>query len=316
MSGTQHETVVVGSGPNGLAAAITLAGAGRKVRVLEGKDKIGGGLRSADNLTLPGFIHDPCSAIHPLGIGSPFFRSLPLKELGVRWVFPPVAAAHPLDDGTAMLIGGRVETTASQFGRDARAYRLLMGPIVERWQHILDEFLRPAANAQASTYDGPVRSLRTDARDGPCTPAVSGGAGTRRVCRHGRAFDHAAGMARNLCVRNDACDSGSCDRLADGAGRVGENCRSACIAAAQAGRRDRGGPGDPECRGVPAGSGGAIRCDPTAVAQARRRPPTRRLSSGPGKSTATARASSRSTMPSMARSHGAQRNACGQVPSM
>ena len=140
---TTREEIVVGSGPNGLAAAITLAQAGRKVRVLEGKDKIGGGLRSADNLTLPGFLHDPCSAIHPLGIGSPFFRKLPLKELGLRWVFPPVAAAHPLDDGTAVLIGGRVETTAPQFGRDARAYRMLMGPIVEQWQNILNEFLRP-----------------------------------------------------------------------------------------------------------------------------------------------------------------------------
>ncbi len=143
MTAEQGEAVIVGSGPNGLAAAITLAQAGRKVRVLEGKDKVGGGLRSAHHLTLPGFIHDPCSAIHPLGIASPFFRQLPLKELGVRWVFPPYAAAHPLDDGTAMLVGGRVETTAAQFGRDARAYRLLMEPIVAGWRQILDEFLGP-----------------------------------------------------------------------------------------------------------------------------------------------------------------------------
>jgi phytoene dehydrogenase-like protein len=143
MSAGQGETIVVGSGPNGLAAAITLAQAGRKVRVLEGQDKIGGGLRSSDNLTLPGFIHDPCSAIHPLGVASPFFRRLPLKELGLRWVFPPYAAAHPLDDGTAVLIGGRVKTTAAQFGRDAAAYGLLMGPVVEHWQVLLDEFLGP-----------------------------------------------------------------------------------------------------------------------------------------------------------------------------
>jgi phytoene dehydrogenase-like protein len=143
MKGPEREVIVVGSGPNGLAAAITLAESGRKVRVLEGKDKIGGGLRSSDNLTLPGFIHDPCSAIHPLGIASPFFRNLPLKELGLRWVFPPAAAAHPFDDGTAVLIRGRVDTTAEQFGRDARAYRLLMGPTVAHWQAILEEFLGP-----------------------------------------------------------------------------------------------------------------------------------------------------------------------------
>lgn len=139
----RREAIVVGSGPNGLAAAITLAKAGRKVRVFEGKDRIGGGLRSSDNLTLPGFIHDPCAAILPLGIASPFFRDLPLKELGLRWVFPPAAAAHPLDDGTAMLVRGRVDTAAEQFGRDAAAYRLLMGPIVGQWQLILDEFLGP-----------------------------------------------------------------------------------------------------------------------------------------------------------------------------
>jgi phytoene dehydrogenase-like protein len=128
---------------HGLAAAITLAQAGRKVRVLEGKDKIGGGLRSADNLTLPGFIHDPCAAIHPLGIASPFFRGVPLKDVGLRWIYPPVACAHPFDDGTAVLIRGRVDTTAKQFGRDAAAYRLLMGPNVAAWQNILDGFLGP-----------------------------------------------------------------------------------------------------------------------------------------------------------------------------
>ncbi|MCU0508376.1 MAG: NAD(P)/FAD-dependent oxidoreductase [Anaerolineae bacterium] len=143
LKGAGYDAVVVGSGPNGLAAAITLARAGRKVLVLEGKDKIGGGLRSADDLTLPGFIHDPCSAMHPLGIGSPFFRSLDQKAIGLRWVFPPAAMAHPHDDGTASLVRGRVETTASQFGRDERAYRMLMGPLVDGWKEILAEFLGP-----------------------------------------------------------------------------------------------------------------------------------------------------------------------------
>ena len=138
-----RDAVVVGSGPNGLAAAITLARAGKKVLVIEGQDKIGGGLRSSDNLTLPGFLHDPCSAMHPLGIGSPFFRSLDQQKLGLRWVFPPIAMAHPLDDGTAAVVRGRVDTTASQFGRDERAYRMLMGPLVDSWEEILEEFLGP-----------------------------------------------------------------------------------------------------------------------------------------------------------------------------
>src|SRR5262245_40234590 len=94
------DVVVVGSGPNGLAAAITLARAGCSVVVMEAEDSVGGGLRSK-NLTLPGFSHDVCSTIHALGGASPFFRSLPLAEYGVEWVHAPAALAHPLDDGTA-----------------------------------------------------------------------------------------------------------------------------------------------------------------------------------------------------------------------
>ena len=239
---TAREEIVVGSGPNGLAAAITLAQAGRKVRVLEGKDKIGGGLRSADNLTLPGFLHDPCSAIHPLGIGSPFFRKLPLKELGLRWVFPPVAAAHPLDDGTAVLIGGRVETTALQFGRDARAYRMLMGPIVEQWQNILNEFLRPLrlprhplmmARFGAFALMPATLLARLLFREEPRP---------RRVRRDGCPCNHAAGTARDFCVRDNACDGGARHRLADGAGWVGTNRGRVGVAALQAGRTDRNRP--------------------------------------------------------------------------
>ena len=100
MSAVEFDAIVVGSGPNGLAAAITLARAGCRVRVLEANATIGGGARSAE-LTQPGFVHDLCSAIHPLALGSPFFRTLPLDRHGLEWIQPPVALAHPLDDGRA-----------------------------------------------------------------------------------------------------------------------------------------------------------------------------------------------------------------------
>jgi phytoene dehydrogenase-like protein len=125
------DAVVVGSGPNGLAAAITMARAGRSVLVVEAAETVGGGMRSAE-LTLPGFLHDVCSAIQPLTKASPFFRELPLGEHGVELVQPPAPLAHPLDDGTAVMLERSVEETAAPLGRDAEAYRKLMGPLVDR----------------------------------------------------------------------------------------------------------------------------------------------------------------------------------------
>jgi phytoene dehydrogenase-like protein len=98
----QVDAVIVGSGPNGLAAAITLARAGRSVLVLEGKEEIGGGMRTME-YTLPGFRHDVCSAVHPLGVGSPFFRDLPLADFGLEWVFPDLPLVHLLDDRAVAL---------------------------------------------------------------------------------------------------------------------------------------------------------------------------------------------------------------------
>lgn len=137
-----YDAVIVGSGPNGLAAAITLARAGRKVLVLEAKETIGGGTRTAE-ITLPGFRHDICSAVHPLGIGSAFFRSLPLADFGLEWIQPPAALAHPLDDGRAALLSCSLEESAASLGVDRHAYERLFTPLVDSWQAILDDVLGP-----------------------------------------------------------------------------------------------------------------------------------------------------------------------------
>jgi phytoene dehydrogenase-like protein len=122
-----YDAVIVGSGPNGLAAAVELARNGKRVAVLEGKSTIGGGARSAE-ITLPGFVHDLGSAIHPLGYASPFFRSLPLDEHGLEWVHPDVPLAHPFDGGEVAVLERSLEATAAGLGPDAAAYRRLMGP--------------------------------------------------------------------------------------------------------------------------------------------------------------------------------------------
>ena len=139
---TDYDAVVVGSGPNGLAAAIALQQKGLSVLVLEAKPTIGGGLRSAE-LTLPGFVHDICSAVHPLAAGSPFFQTLPLAAHGLEFIYPPVAAAHPLDGGVAALLTGTVEETARGLGADAAVYRRLLEPLVRDWPALAPELLGP-----------------------------------------------------------------------------------------------------------------------------------------------------------------------------
>lgn len=139
---SEYDAIVVGSGPNGLAAAITLARAGRAVLLVEAKATIGGGVRSAE-LTLPGYVHDVCSAIHPLGLASPFFRTLPLASYGLEWVHPPLPLAHPFDDGTAAVLHRSVDQTVELLGRDAAAYRRLMAPVVEGWEELAAEIFGP-----------------------------------------------------------------------------------------------------------------------------------------------------------------------------
>ncbi len=139
---SSYDAIVIGSGPNGLAAAITMARAGRSVLVIEANETVGGGCRSKE-LTLPGFTHDICSAIHPLGLGSPFFRTLPLKEYGLEWIHPPAPLAHPLEDGTAVMLNRSIEETSKGLGIDATAYRKLMEPLAAHWDELADAFLGP-----------------------------------------------------------------------------------------------------------------------------------------------------------------------------
>ena len=137
-----YDAVVIGAGPNGLAAAIAVAQAGRSVLLIERASEVGGGVRSAE-LTLPGFEHDICSAVYPLGVASPFLRTLPLSQFGLEWIQPPVPLAHPLDDGRAALLERSVEATAARLGKDGPAYQRLMGPLSRRWKQVLRDTLGP-----------------------------------------------------------------------------------------------------------------------------------------------------------------------------
>ena len=142
MADGQVDAVIVGGGPNGLAASIVLATAGKSVRVLEAESTIGGGTRS-QALTLPGFIHDVCSSVLPLAHASPFFRTLPLAEYGLTYDHPPIPLAHPLDDGSAGALHRSVAVTASGLGPDGAAYRHLMEPIERHAALLTRQFLGP-----------------------------------------------------------------------------------------------------------------------------------------------------------------------------
>ena len=138
----RYDAVVVGSGPNGLAAAIELARHDKHVLVIEGYGEIGGGTRTAE-LTLPGFRHDVCSAAHPFGPASPFLSRLPLRQHGLEWITPPVSVAHPLDDGLVSLLAGSVSATAADLGEDEAVYRRLIGPLADAADAIIDGSLQP-----------------------------------------------------------------------------------------------------------------------------------------------------------------------------
>ena len=137
-----YDAVVVGSGPNGLAAAIVIAQAGKSVAVFEANESAGGGVRSAE-LTLPGYVHDLCSSVYPLAVGSPFFAALPLGEHGLEWIQPGAALAHPLDDGTAILLERSVEATANALGVDGVTYRKIFAPLTAQWNELGRDILGP-----------------------------------------------------------------------------------------------------------------------------------------------------------------------------
>ena len=137
-----YDAIVIGSGPNGLCAAIVLAQAGHSVLLVEARDELGGGMCSAA-LTRDGFMHDVCSGVHPLGVLSPFMRTLPLEQHGLTWVHPPFSAAHPLPNGRAVVLERSVAATAARLGNDGYAYRRMLEPLLQEPHQLLSDLLAP-----------------------------------------------------------------------------------------------------------------------------------------------------------------------------
>ena len=166
-----YDVVVVGSGPNGLAAAITLARTNLSVLLIEASATIGGGTRTAE-LTLPGFLHDVCSAVHPFAMASPFLKTLPLAEHGLELVHPPAPLAHPLDDGRTAVLERSIEETGRGLGADAGAYRRLMDPFVASADVLFADLIGPVEAAPPSLSGGPIRAASHPAGDPPGAEVV------------------------------------------------------------------------------------------------------------------------------------------------
>ncbi|MCH7909176.1 MAG: NAD(P)/FAD-dependent oxidoreductase, partial [Candidatus Hydrogenedentes bacterium] len=137
-----YDAVVIGSGPNGFSAAIELARGGAQVCILEASDTAGGGVRSAE-LTLPGYVHDVCSAVHPLGILSPYFSTLPLEEHGLECVLPPASVAHPLDDEPAVMLYKDLDETGEYLSQDAQNWSSVFAPLLPKSKELFADILGP-----------------------------------------------------------------------------------------------------------------------------------------------------------------------------
>ena len=233
------DAIVVGSGPNGLAAAITLAKAGLTTVVREAQDTLGGGLRSAE-LTMPGFMHDVCSAVHPLALSSPFFRSLPLPDFGLDWIHPPAPLAHPLDGGIAAMLERRLDATATGLppaattGPAARALRAPLGRAGAGRPGVA------APSAPQPVPDGPLRTARDSDPPPHCEP-FAWHRGSRAVRRQRRAFLPAARVRRRpahsgCCCRSRGTRWVGRSRAAD---RSASPTRWRATSARSAGGRDR-----------------------------------------------------------------------------
>ena len=208
MTGPAVDAIVVGAGPNGLAAAITLARAGRSVRVYEAAEEAGGGMRTAE-LTLPGFRHDPCATIIPLAVASPFFRSVDLARRGVQLIHSDAPFAHPLDDGSAAVLERSVAATAAGLGaRDGRPWTRLFGPLVRSADALSAEILRPVVHVpRHPLLLSPVRTASPPLCRGPGTLTVSGRTRAGALRRRLGARHAAAGSTPERVVRSGTRDT-------------------------------------------------------------------------------------------------------------